>query len=337
MKAYAIDAYKGPLTLHDVAEPVPRAGEVVVEIAAASVNPLDVKLRSGAFKAILPYPMPLVLGHDLAGVITAVGAGVTGWKVGDAVFACAGGNRIGSFAERIAISQADIARKPASLDMEHAAAMPLVALTAWQALVERANIQPGQRVLIHAGSGGVGTVAIQLAKHLRADVATTVGMSNVELVRELCADLVIDYRTQAFEDAVHDYDVVLHSLDDDILLRSLTVLNPGGKLISISGPPDPAYAAQSGANWIVRLAMRLLSAKVRRAARKRGVDYSFLFMRPNGAQLGTIATLIDEGTLRPAIDAVFAFDETPQALDRSATGRARGKIVIRGARAPAES
>ncbi|MDM7929841.1 NADP-dependent oxidoreductase [Blastomonas fulva] len=335
MKAYAIDAYKGPLTLHDVAEPVAGAGDVVVEIAAVSVNPLDVKLRSGAFKAILPYDMPLVLGHDLAGVITAVGAGVASWKVGDAVFACAGGDRIGSFAERIAISQADIARKPASLDMDHAAALPLVALTAWQALVERANLQPGQRVLIHAGSGGVGTVAIQLAKHLGAYVATTVGPDNLELAKELGADLVIDYRNQAFEDVVHDYDVVLHTLDDGVLERSVAVLKPGGKLISISGPPDPAYASQSGANWIVRLAMRVLSAKIRRKARKRGLDYSFLFMRPDATQLEMIAAMVDQEILRPVIDTILPFGETPAALDRSAAGRARGKIVIRGAHSSA--
>lgn len=329
MKAYAIDAYKAPVTLHQLPEPVAGPGEVVVAIAAASVNPIDVKVRSGAFKAVLPYDMPLVLGHDLAGTVVAVGPGATRFKVGDAVFACAGGDRIGTFAERIAIAEQDVALKPASLGMAEAAALPLVALTAWQVLVERAQLQPGQRILIHAGSGGVGTVAIQLARHLGAHVATTVGTANVELAQALGADEVIDYRRDAFDQRLSGYDVVLHTLDADVLERSLTVLKPGGKLISISGPPDPAFAAQVGANWIVRQVMRLGSAKIRRKAARRGIDYSFLFMRPAGSQLAEIAGLVDAGVIRPVIDREFAFADTPAALDRSASGRARGKVVIR--------
>jgi NADPH:quinone reductase-like Zn-dependent oxidoreductase len=329
MKAYAIDAYNAPVTLHQLPEPVAGAGEVVVAIAAVSVNPIDVKVRSGAFKAILPYKMPLVLGHDLAGTVVAVGPGTTRFKVGDIVFACAGGDRIGTFAEQIAIAEKDLAQKPASLGMSEAAALPLVALTAWQVLVERAQLKSGQRILIHAGSGGVGTVAIQLAKHLGAHVATTVGTDNVELAESLGADVVVDYRKEAFEQLLSGYDVVLHTLGADVLERSLEVLKPGGKLISISGPPDPAFAAAIGANWVVRQVLRLASAKIRRKARQRGIDYSFLFMRPDGAQLAEIAKLVDAGTIRPVIDQEFAFAETPAALDRSASGRARGKVVIR--------
>jgi NADPH:quinone reductase-like Zn-dependent oxidoreductase len=329
MKVYAIDAYKAPVTLHQLPEPVAGPGEVVVAIAAASVNPIDVKVRSGAFKAILPYDMPLVLGHDLAGTVVAVGPGATRFKVGDAVFACAGSDRIGTFAERIAIAEKDLAPKPASLGMCEAAALPLVALTAWQVLVDRAQLKPGQRILIHAGSGGVGTVAIQLAKHLGAHVATTVGTANVELAQALGADEVVDYRQEAFEQRLNGYDVVLHTLDADVLERSLMVLKPGGKLISISGPPDPAFAAEIGANWVVRQVLRLASAKIRRKARRRGIDYSFLFMRPDGSQLTEIANLADAEVIRPVIDRKFAFEETPAALERSASGRARGKVVIR--------
>lgn len=329
MKAYAIDAYKAPVTLHQLPEPVAGAGEVVVSIAAASVNPIDVKVRSGAFKAILPYEMPLVLGHDLAGTVVAVGSGATRFKVGDSVFACAGGDRIGTFAERIAIAEKDLAPKPASLGMSEAAALPLVALTAWQVLVERAQLKSGQRILIHAGSGGVGTVAIQLARHLGAHVATTVGTDNVELAKALGADVVVDYRKEAFEKRLGGYDVVLHTLGADVLERSLQVLKPGGKLISISGPPDPAFAATIRANWVVRQVLWLASAKIRCKARQRGIDYRFLFMRPDGAQLAEIAKLVDAGTIRPVIDREFAFAETPAALDRSASGRARGKVVIR--------
>lgn len=329
MRAYAINAYKAPVTLHQLAEPVAGPGEVVVAIAAASVNPIDVKVRAGAFKAVLPYDMPLVLGHDLAGTVVEVGPGATRFSVGDAVFACAGGDRIGTFAERIAIAEKDLALKPASLGMAEAAALPLVALTAWQVLVDRAQLKPGQRILIHAGSGGVGTVAIQLAKHLGAHVATTVGTANVELAKALGADEVIDYRQEAFEKRLSGYDVVLHTLDTDVLERSLKVLKPGGKLISISGPPDPAFAAEVGANWIVRQVLRLASTKIRRKARQRGLGYSFLFMRPDGSQLAEIAKLVDAGVIRPVIDREFAFAETPAALDRSASGRARGKVVIR--------
>lgn len=331
MKAFAIDAYKAPLKVHEVAEPVARDGQVIVAIEAASVNPLDVKLRSGAFKAILPYEMPLVLGHDLAGTVIAAEPGVTRVRVGDAVFACVGGDTIGTFAERIAVAEGDLAPKPANLGMEDAAALPLVALTAWQVLVDRAAIKPGDRVLIHAGSGGVGTVAIQLAKHFGAHVATTVGTGSVDLARSLGADVVIDYRKERFEDILTDYDIVLHSLDDDTLQRSLTVLKRGGKLISISGPPDPAFAASIGANWIVRQVLRLGSAKVRRKAKHLGVDYSFHFMRPDGAQLAEIAKLVEAGIVRPVIDQVFPFEETPAALERSASGRARGKVIVRGA------
>lgn len=329
MKAYAIDAYKAPVTLHQMPEPVAGAGEVVVAIAAASVNPIDVKVRAGAFKAILPYDMPLVLGHDLAGTVVEVGPDATRFRVGEPVFACAGGDRIGTFAERIAIAEKDLAPKPASLGMSEAAALPLVALTAWQVLVERAQLKSGQRILIHAGSGGVGTVAIQLAKHLGAHVATTVGTDNVELVKALGADVVVDYRKEAFEKQLSGYDVVLHTLGADVLERSLEVLKPGGKLISISGPPDPAFAVAIGANWIVRQVLRLASAKIRRKAARRDIDYSFLFMRPDGDQLAEVAKKVDAGVIRPVIDQEFAFAETPAALDRSASGRARGKVVIR--------
>jgi NADPH:quinone reductase-like Zn-dependent oxidoreductase len=257
-----------------------------------------------------------------------VGAGARRFKVGDKVFARPDKDRIGTFAERIAIAEADLALKPASLGMTDAAALPLVALTAWQVLVERARVKPGDKVLIHAGSGGVGTVAIQLAKHLGATVATTVGTDNIDLVKSLGADVVIDYRKGDFAKWLNGYDVVLNSLGPDVLEKSLAVLRPGGKLISISGPPDPAFAREIGANWIVRLVLRLASSKIRRKAKQRGVEYSFLFMRADGAQLAKIANLVDAGAIRPVIDRVLGFDETPAAMARVESGRARGKVVI---------
>ena len=328
MKAFAIDRYKGALTRRDLPDPMPGPNDVVVAIAATSVNPIDLKLRDGAFKAILPKKMPLILGGDLAGVVLAVGANVRRFKVGDEVYAHPDNDRIGTFAERIAIGEADLALKPVSLDMAHAASLPLVALTAWQVLVERAQVKPGHKVLIHAGSGGVGTIAIQLAKHLGASVATTTSTGNVDLVRNLGADVIVDYRKDDFTKVLSGYDVVLNSLGPDVLEKSLSVLKPGGKLISISGPPDPAFGRQIGANWFVRQLLGLLSSKIRTKAKRQGVDYSFLFMRADGAQLAEIAKLVDAGTIRPVIDSVFGFAETPAAMARVASGRARGKVVI---------
>ena len=328
MKAFAIDRYKSALTRRDLPDPMPGPNDVVVAIAATSVNPIDLKLRDGAFKAILPKKMPLILGGDLAGVVLAVGANVRRFKVGDEVYAHPDNDRIGTFAERIAIGEADLALKPLSLDMAHAASLPLVALTAWQVLVERAQVKPGHKVLIHAGSGGVGTIAIQLAKHLGASVATTTSTGNVDLVRNLGADVIVDYRKDDFTKVLSGYDVVLNSLGPDVLEKSLSVLKPGGKLISISGPPDPAFGRQIGAGWVVRQLLGLLSSKIRNNAKKRGVDYSFLFMRADGAQLAEIAKLVDAGTIRPVIDSVFGFAETPAAMARVASGRARGKVVI---------
>lgn len=330
MKAFILDRYgkKQALRPGDRPEPAPGPDDVLVEVEAAGLNQLDSKIRDGEFKQILPYKPPLVLGHDLAGTVVAVGANVRRFKPGDAVYARPRDGRIGAFAERIAVMQADLALKPANLSMAEAASIPLVGLTAWQALVERAQIRPGHKVLIHAGSGGVGTFAIQLAKHLGSTVATTASAGNAAMLRELGADVVIDYRSQAFEDELSGYDVVLASLDAATLEKSLKVLKPGGKLISLSGPPDPAFARAQGLNIVLRLAVRLLSAGIRGKAKRAGVDYSFLFMRADGAQLGRIATLIEYGTIRAVVDRIFPFAQLNDALAYIDTGRAKGKVVV---------
>jgi NADPH:quinone reductase-like Zn-dependent oxidoreductase len=328
MKAYLVKNYKSAMEAGDAPEPTVGDRDVLVDIHAAGVNMLDAKIRDGEFKLILPYKTPFTLGHDLAGVVTRVGSAVTRFTVGDEVYGRPRDHRIGTFAERIAVHEDDLASKPASLSMAEAASVPLVALTAWQALVERANLQPGQKVLIHAGSGGVGTYAIQLAKHLGATVATTTGTGNVEWVRDLGADVVIDYRSQAFETLVHDYDVVLDSQGGDTLAKSLRVLKPGGIAIGIAGPPDPDFARRQGLRRPLRPVIALLSLKTRRAARRRGVRYSFLLMRASGAQLDEIAKLIDADVLRPIVDRTYPFDEAPQALAHVEGGRAKGKVVI---------
>ncbi len=302
--------------------------DVLVDVHAAGVNLLDAKIRDGEFKLFLPYKAPFILGHDLAGIVTRAGSAVTRFAVGDEVYARPRDGRMGTFAERIAVHEDDLATKPASLSMAEAASVPLVALTARQALVERANLQPGQKVLIHGGSGGVGTYAIQLAKHLGATVATTTGTNNLDWVRELGADVVIDYRTQDFETIVHDYDVVLDSQGGDTLAKSLGVLKPGGIAIGIAGPPDPDFAREQGLRLPLRLVMALLSFKTRRAARRQGVRYSFLFIRASGAQLGEITKLIDAETVRPIVDRTYPSDEASQALAHVEGGRTKGKVVI---------
>jgi alcohol dehydrogenase len=331
MKAFILDRYgKGnPLRLGELSEPDLKDTDVLVEIHAASVNPIDYKIRNGEFKLILPFKLPVALGSDLAGVVVKVGPKVKALKPGDEVFGHPDSSVVGTFAEYIAVAEADLALKPKSLSMEEAASVPLVALTAWQALFERANIKKGDKVFIQAGSGGVGVFAIQLAKHAGATVATTAGAASAELVRGLGADVIIDYRSQEFAEVLSGYDVVLNSQDAAALAKSIGVLKPGGRIISISGPPDPAFAKGIGANWLVQLVMRLLSAKARRLARRQGVDYSFLFMQANGAQLAKIAELIDAGSLRTVVDKVFPFAETNEALVYVESGRAKGKVVIK--------
>jgi NADPH:quinone reductase-like Zn-dependent oxidoreductase len=330
MKAFILDRYGSAagVRLGDMPEPEPRDDDVVVQIHAAGVNLLDSKIRNGEFTRILPYRLPLILGHDVAGVVVQVGARVRRFKAGDEVYARPADGRIGAFAEFIAIDEGDVAIKPAAVSMEEAASIPLVGLTAWQALVERADLRHGQHVLIHAGSGGVGTVAIQLAKHLGATVATTTSTANVDLVRRLGADVAIDYRKEDFTDVLRDYDVVLNSLDKVTLEKSLRVLKPGGRLISISGPPDAAFARSINASWIVRLVAPALSYGIRAKARARQVQYSFLFMRANGGQLTEITSLIDAGTIHPVVDRVFPFASTKEAMAYVEAGRAKGKVVV---------
>ena len=328
MKAFVVTNYGEPLREADVAEPTVGEGDVLVQVQAAGLNQLDEKIRTGEFKQILPYKLQLILGNDVAGTVIRVGDQVRRFRPGDEVYGRPAKDRIGTFAERIAVAEEDLALKPASASMAEAGSLPLVALTAWQALVEQGNVRAGQKVLIHAGAGGVGSIAIQLAKHLGATVATTASGSNAAFVRELGADVVIDYRNEDFEQHLSGYDLVLDSLGGENLEKSLRVLKPGGKAIGISGPPDPEFARQEGLNPVLRLAVTLLSSRIRRQARKLGVSYEFLFMRASGDQLRQISALVDGGVLRPVVGKVFDFAQTPQALQSLADGGIRGKAVL---------
>lgn len=330
MKAFVINKYgkDEQLRLTDVPEPSLGEDEVLVEIHAAGLNQLDSKIKSGAFKLILSYKLPLILGHDLAGVVVKVGSQVSRFKVGDEVYARPADYHIGTFAEYLAINEKDLARKPKNLTMDEAGSLPLVALTAWQALVESGKLKQGQKVFIQAGSGGVGIIAIQLAKYLGATVATTAGSGSFELLKQLGADVLIDYKTQDFESVLKDYDLVINSQDTRTLEKSLNIVKAGGKVISISGPPTPELAKSIDSSRIMRFVLSLISFGIRRKAKKRGVVYEFLFMRASGRQLEEITKLVESGVIKTVLDRVFTFEQTNEALAYLEKGRAKGKVVV---------
>lgn len=331
MKAFTLSRYSkaDALLLNDVPTPTVLDNDVLVEIHAASINMIDSKIKKGEFKVFLKFKFPLTLGHDLAGVVVKVGKNVSRFKVGDSVYACQSDNRIGTFAEYIAINENALAHKPTNITMEEAASIPLVGMTAWQVLVEKAHLQKGQKVFIQAGSGGVGTFAIQLAKHLGAVVATTASAVNANWLKNLGADVVVDYKTQDFEVLLSNYDVVLNSQDTKTLHKSLSTLKAGGQLISISGPPDAEYAVEAGLPWFFKGVMNLLSYQIRKEAGKRYINYAFLFMKSHGKQLEKITELIKAGVILPVVDKVFPFEQTNEALAYVESGRAKGKVVIK--------
>ncbi|MCW7505779.1 NADP-dependent oxidoreductase [Leptospira paudalimensis] len=296
MKAYQVTRYgkKEKLVLSEIPEPIPKESEVLVQVHATAINLLDSLIKNGDFKIFLPYKTPFTNGHDLAGVITKVGSNVTEFKVGDEVYARPADFHIGTFAQSIVVHQNDLAMKPKNVSMEEAASIPLVGLTSWQALVEIANVKKGQKVFIQAGSGGVGTFAIQLANHLGAFVATTTSESNAEMVKSLGADLVIDYKKEDFSILLKDYDVVLHSnRENEILKKSLSILKPGGILVSLTGPPTAEFAKKIGLGWPMQILMKILSYSVTQITKKLRVRFEFLFMKADGNQLSEITKLIE--------------------------------------------
>ncbi|KRD57832.1 NADPH:quinone oxidoreductase [Flavobacterium sp. Root935] len=331
MKAFVINKYSKKQSLQRVELSLPdvKENDILVEIHAAGVNLLDSKIKTGEFKLILPYKLPLILGHDVAGIVVKTGKNVKKFKTGDQIYARVSDYRIGTFAQFIAIDEKDAALKPTNLSMEEAASIPLVGLTSWQVLVERAGVKSGQKVFIQAGSGGVGTFAIQLAKHLGAVVATTAGAQSTGLLKKLGADIVIDYKNSDFEKILSDYDAVLNSQDQKTLEKSLRILKPGGKLISISGPPTPVFAKEIKAPWFVKILLSLLSSSIRKKAKHKNVDYSFLFMKADGEQLSEITKLIESGVIKPIVDKIFPFEKTNDALSYVESGRAKGKVVIK--------
>ncbi len=331
MKAACIARYGGPgvLELRDLPTPVPGPGDLLVKVRAASVNPVDFKIRQGKTRALLPYRFPLVLGNDLAGEVVAVGAGVGKFRPGDAIFARLDKQRIGAFAEQALVREEHAAALPPGLDFSEAASLPLAGLTAWQALMDLADLQPGQKVLIHAGSGGVGSLAIQIAKARGAFVATTAGARNLDLVRSLGADLAIDYAKERFEDVVRDYDAVFDTLAGEVQHRSFGVLKLGGILVDVAGMPTAAFARRWGLNPVLVLALAWMTRKSTALARRRGVRHEYLFMEPDGKQLEELSALVGAGKLRPVIERVFPFERIAEAIAEVEGGHANGKVVVR--------
>ena len=306
MKAAILNDYATPVTVTDIAKPALLDDSVMIQVHASSVNPVDNLIRAGYLKAVLPIRFPYTMGNDVSGVITEVGKNVTRFAVGDAVFARPNSMQSGTFAEYVVVKEQELATKPAKLSHEQAASLPLVALMAWQALVTKAQLKAGQKVLIHAGSGGVGSMAIQIAKHLGATVVATTSTANVALVKSLGADQVIDYKTQDFAELVKDCDVVFDTLGGSTRTKSFSVLKKGGLLISVIAPADTSGLAE-----------------------KLGVRSEVFFMWASGEQLARVGALVERGVIKPVVDRSFSLDGVQQALDYSQSGRAKGKIVIK--------
>lgn len=330
MKAAVIDRYgsNDQVRVAEVAVPTIGPMDLLVRVRAASVNPLDVRTRRGELKVLLKYRFPLVLGNDLAGEVVDLGAQVTRFRRGDAVYARLDAERIGAFAEYAVVREGAAALKPTNVTFEEAASLPLVALTAWQALIEIGKLRAGQRALIHAGSGGVGSVAIQLARHVGATVFTTVGRRNVDLVKRLGADVAIDYRSERFEEVARACDVVLDSAGGETLVRSFECARHGGVVVGIGGPPSAAFARRWGLNPLLVLVLGIMSRKATSAARRHGVRYEYLFMRADGDQLRAITSLVEAGAIAPLVDRTFPLAQVRDALEYSEAGRATGKVVV---------
>jgi len=331
VRAFILKRYGGPesTALTDVPRPVPGTGELLVRVHAAGLNPVDYKTRAGGLKIIRRYPLPIVMGNDLAGVVEDVAPGATRFAKGDRVFARVAKETLGAFAEYAVVHEDHAARMPASLDFPAAAAVPLAALTALQALRDELHLGAGQRIFIPGGAGGVGTFAIQLAKHLGAHVATTASPRGEALVTRLGADVVVDYTRARFEETLSGYDCAFDLMGGDTLARLWRVLKPGGRVVSIAGMPEPLTARKdldrgSGLAALFWLA----SLPERRRAARHGGTYRYLFMHPSGADLAHLASLIDAGKLEVIVDRVFPFAEIDQAMAHLESGHAKGKVVV---------
>jgi alcohol dehydrogenase len=328
MRACLIRAYGGPerVQLSDLPEPQVGASDVLIEMRGASINPVDFKIRAGKVKPLLPYRMPLVLGSDVAGVVRAVGHAVSEFKVGDRVAARLSKKRIGALAELVLASPEQLAKIPATVEFDAAAAVALAGLTAWQCLTEVLQLSGGQRLLIHAGAGGVGHLAVQLAKHLGAHVTATASSRHHDWLQQLGADHCVDYASSRFEDCPV-FDAVLDGIGGETLLRSLKHTRSGGRVVSIGDMPTPEVALEFSKPWLWP-AFWMLSLRPRMLARRRRVHYRYWFMREDGKQLAMLLEMLASGRLKVEIAERYSLEQAPDALLASERGRTRGKLVV---------
>ena len=304
MRAVAYQNYNSNIEIIEVAKPKLQDKSVLVEVHAAGINPIDNILHAGYLQQMLELSFPHIMGYDVSGIVVEVGKDVRSVKVGDEVFARPNQEDAGSIAEFARIHENELAIKPKNMSHIDAASVPLAGLTAWQALVTKGNINRGDKVLIHAGSGGVGTLAIQIAKYFGAEITTTTSSKNKDLVKSLGADLVIDYTTQSFENELSNYDLVIDAIGGDTLTKSFKVLKKGGRLVSIKGQDTENLAKEYG------------------------VNFEWFFMSPDGEMLTEIASLNSQGTIKTVIDSTYSMKQAPEAFELLAKGRAKGKIVI---------
>lgn len=318
-----------PLVLTE--QPMPSVGEhdVLVEIHAASLNPIDFKIKEGKVKFLWSYKFPLIFGNDFSGVVVKVGERVKAFKPGDEVYGRPRKSRIGTLAEFIAVHEDDIWLKPQNLTFEEAASIPLVGLTTYQAFSDILHLQKGQKILIHAGSGGVGTFAIQLAKRMGAFVATTASDKGYELVKSLGADLIINYKKENFEEMLTGYDAVFDTLGGDVLEKSFRILKPGGQIVSVSGMPNARFGKEANLGWMKTAMLSIVSRKITALERKTQTKYHFLFMKASGAQWKILTEMIEAGQIKPVIDKVYQLKDTAQAFDYLESGRAKGKVIVK--------
>lgn len=330
MKAMVIEKYGKDVPLLMSDRPTPSIGEhdVLVEIHAASLNPIDFKIKEGKVKFLLKYSFPLILGNDFSGVVVQVGARVQTFKPGDEVYGRPRKNRIGTLAEYIAVHEDDISLKPQNLNFVEAAAVPLVGLTTYQAFHDILNLQKSQRILIHAGAGGVGTLAIQLAKLMGAFVATTASDKGYELVQSLGADRIINYKKENFEELLIGYDAVFDTLGGAALEKSFRILKPNGQIVSVSGMPNARFGKDQQLGWVKTAILSIVSRKITTLEKKSRTRYQYLFMKPSGAQLNVLKNYIEAGHIKPVIDRVYDLKDAGEALRYLEGGGAKGKVVV---------
>lgn len=331
MRAYVLKHYGGPegAQLMDVPPPATRPRDILVAVRAAGLNPVDFKFRQGKLRAILRPKLPFVLGNELAGEVIAVGSDVKRFRVGDRVFARVAKDRAGAFAEQACVDEDDAALMPRDLDFAAAAAVPLAALTALQALRDELAVKPGQKVFISGGAGGVGSFAIQIAKWLGAQVTTTASKRGEALVRLLGCDEVIDYTSQHISKTEARFDAGFDLIGGNTLEQMFEIMKPGTRVVSVAGVPEPQMAIKDlGGRRTLAAILWMISYGIRSRARRAGVSYRYLFMHPSGSDLAQLADLIEQGKLKVIVDKAYPFASIAEALAYVESGRAKGKVVV---------